>query len=157
MTLAITYRQPGFSPSEAEEILSRRFGGAGNVRPLPSERDQNFLVRFADGRRAVLKISHAGEERGILELQHQALKRLAERAPGVAVPRVLPATDGSEILETTGSEGESHYIRLLSWINGAMLAEIRPHTPELLESLGRVIGQVDVGLGDSSTRRRGGR
>ncbi len=146
MTLSITYRQPAFSPSEAEEILSRRFGGAGNVRSLPSERDQNFLVRFADGRRAVLKISHAGEERGILELQHQALKRLAERAPGVAVPRVLPTTDGAEILETAGSDGESHYVRLLSWINGAMLAEIRPHTPELLESLGRVIGQIDVGL-----------
>jgi 4-aminobutyrate aminotransferase-like enzyme/Ser/Thr protein kinase RdoA (MazF antagonist) len=146
VTLSITYRQPAFSPSEAEEILSRRFGGAGNVRSLPSERDQNFLVRFADGRRAVLKISHAGEERGILELQHQALKRLAERAPGVAVPRVLPTTDGAEILETAGSDGESHYVRLLSWINGAMLAEIRPHTPELLESLGRVIGQIDVGL-----------
>ena len=146
MTLSITFRQPAFSPAEAEEILSRRYGGAGNVRALPSERDQNFLVRFADGRRAVLKISHAGEERGILELQHLALKRLAERAPGVAVPRILPATDGAEILETPGSEGESHYVRLLSWINGATLAEVRPHTPELLESLGRVIGQVDVGL-----------
>ncbi|HET9709858.1 MAG TPA: aminotransferase class III-fold pyridoxal phosphate-dependent enzyme, partial [Gemmatimonadales bacterium] len=146
MTLSLTYRQPALSPSEAEEILSRRFGGAGNVRPLPSERDQNFMVRFADGRRAVLKISHAGEERSILELQHQALKRLAERAPGVAVPRVLPATDGAEILEIPGGDGESHYIRLLSWINGAMLTEIRPHTPELLESLGRVIGQIDVGL-----------
>ncbi|HET7249232.1 MAG TPA: aminotransferase class III-fold pyridoxal phosphate-dependent enzyme, partial [Gemmatimonadales bacterium] len=146
MTLSITFRQPALSPAEAEEILSRRFGGAGNVRPLPSERDQNFLVRFADGRRAVLKISHAGEERGILELQHLALKRLAERAPGVAVPRVLPATDGAEILETTGSEGETYYVRLLSWINGATLAEVRPHTPELLESLGRVIAQVDMGL-----------
>jgi len=146
VTLSITFRQPAFSPSEAEEILARRFGGAGNVRPLPSERDQNFLVRFADGRRAVLKIAHAGEERSILELQHLALKRLAERAPGVAVPRVLPATDGSEILETTSSEGETHLVRLLTWINGALLADIRPHTPELLESLGRVIAQVDVGL-----------
>ena len=146
MTLSITFRQPAFSPAEAEEILARRFGGAGNVRPLPSERDQNFLVRFADGRRAVLKISHTGEERGILELQHQALKRLAERAPGVHVPRILPATDGAEILEAPGGEGETHYVRLLSWINGAMLAEVRPHTPELLESLGRVIAQVDVGL-----------
>ncbi|HEY6223770.1 MAG TPA: aminotransferase class III-fold pyridoxal phosphate-dependent enzyme, partial [Gemmatimonadales bacterium] len=156
MTLTITFRQPAFSPAEAEEILSRRFGGAGNVRPLPSERDQNFLVRFADGRRAVLKISHAGEERAILELQHQALKWLAERAPGVAVPRVLPATDGTEILDATGSEGEAHYLRLLSWINGATLAEVRPHTPELLESLGRVIAQVDVGLEglDAAAARR---
>ena len=146
MTLSITFRQPAFSPAEAEDILSRRYGGAGNVRPLPSERDQNFLIRFADGRRGVLKISHAGEERSILELQHLALKRLAERAPGVAVPRVLPGTDGAEILEATGGDGETYYVRLLSWINGAMLADVRPHTPELLESLGRVIAQVDVGL-----------
>lgn len=146
MTLSITFRQPAFAPSEAEDILARRFGAAGNVRPLPSERDQNFLARFADGRRAVLKIAHAGEERGILELQHVALKRLAERAPGVAVPRVLAATDGSEILEVPGVEGDTHYVRLLSWIAGTVLADIRPHTPELLESLGRVIAQLDIGL-----------
>ncbi len=146
MTLSITFRQPGFAASDAEDIAARRFGKRGAVRRLSSERDQNFLVRFADGGRGVLKISHAGEERAILELQHLALRRLAERAPGVALPKVLLAVDGAELVELTGSEGETHYARLLSWVPGMLLAEVRPHTPELLESLGRVIAQLDLGL-----------
>lgn len=146
MTLAITFRQPALTPAEAEEIVERRFGRGGAVRPLPSERDQNFLVRFSDGKRAVLKIAHAGEERDTLELQNVALHRLAERAPGIALPRVLPAADGAEIVEVAGPEGERYWVRLLSWVPGTVLALVRPHTPELLESLGRLIAQLDSGL-----------
>ena len=146
MTLGITFRQPALAPADAEDVVVRRYGRPGAVRPLPSERDQNFLVRFADGKRAVLKIAHAGEERDVLELQHAALRRLSERAPGIALPRVLPAADGSEIVEVPGAEGETHLVRLLSWVPGTVLAMIRPHTPELLESLGRLIAQLDTGL-----------
>lgn len=146
MTLGITFRQPALAPADAEEIVVRRYGKPGAVRPLPSERDQNFLVRFADGKRAVLKIAHAGEDRDVLELQHAALRRLAERAPGIALPRVLPASDGSDIVEVAGAEGETHQARLLSWVPGTILALVRPHTPELLESLGRLIAQLDTGL-----------
>jgi Ser/Thr protein kinase RdoA (MazF antagonist) len=146
VTLAITFRQPALTPAEAEEIVERRFGRSGAVRPLPSERDQNYLVRFSDGKRAVLKIAHAGEERDALELQNLALHRLAERAPGIALPRVLPAADDAEIVEVAGPEGERYRVRLLSWVPGTVLALVRPHTPELLESLGRLIAQLDAGL-----------
>ena len=146
MTLSITFRQPAFATAEAEHIAARRFGKPGAVRRLPSERDQNFLIRFADGGRGVLKISHVGEDREVLELQHQALRRLAERAPSVALPRVIPALDGVEVVELPAADGETHYARLLSWVPGMLLAEVRPHGPELLESLGRVIAQLDAGL-----------
>ena len=146
MTLSITFRQPALAPADAEEILARRYKRPGAVRPLPSERDQNFLVRFADGKRAVLKIAHTGEDRDVLDLQHGALRRLAERAPGIALPRVLPAADGADIVALAGAEGEIHLVRLLTWVPGTPLALIRPHTPELLESLGRLIAQLDTGL-----------
>jgi 4-aminobutyrate aminotransferase-like enzyme/Ser/Thr protein kinase RdoA (MazF antagonist) len=146
VTLSITFRQPALTPAEAEEIAERRFGRPGAVRPLPSERDQNFLIRFGDGKRAVLKIAHAGEERDALELQNLALHRLAERAPGIALPRVLTARDGAEIVDLPGPEGATYRARLLSWVPGTLLALVRPHTPELLESLGRMIAQLDTGL-----------
>ncbi|MGH7538266.1 MAG: aminotransferase class III-fold pyridoxal phosphate-dependent enzyme, partial [Gemmatimonadales bacterium] len=148
MTLSITFRQPTFTPAEAEAIATRRFGATGTARPLPSERDQNFLLRLVDGSRVVLKIAHAGEDRGALELQHLALRRLARRAPGLALPRVLPAVNGAEIVDIPGSEGEIHCARLLAWVPGTVLAEVRPHTPELLESLGQVIAELGTGLED---------
>jgi 4-aminobutyrate aminotransferase-like enzyme/Ser/Thr protein kinase RdoA (MazF antagonist)/murein DD-endopeptidase MepM/ murein hydrolase activator NlpD len=146
VTLSITFRQPTFGPDEAETIVARRFGVPGTARPLPSERDQNFLLRLTDGSRVVLKIAHAGEDRDILELQTLALRQLAERVPGLALPRVRTAVDGAEIVEIAGDDGVVHFARLLTWVPGMLLADVRPHMPELLESLGQVIAQIDTGL-----------
>ncbi len=146
MTLSITFQQPSFGPDEAETIALRRFGALGTARPLPSERDQNFLLRLADGSRVVLKIAHAGEDRDVLELQTLALRQLADRVPGLALPRVCTAVDGAEIVEIAGVDGAGHFARLLTWVPGMLLADVRPHTPELLESLGQVIAQIDTGL-----------
>jgi 4-aminobutyrate aminotransferase-like enzyme/Ser/Thr protein kinase RdoA (MazF antagonist) len=146
VTLGITFHRPSFSASAAEAIAARRFGVPATARPLPSERDQNFLMRLTDGRRVVLKIAHTGEDRHVLELQNLALRELAERAPGIALPRVLPAPDGALIVDVPGPEGDVHHARLLTWVPGTVLAEIRPHTPELLGTLGSVIAQLDLGL-----------
>jgi Ser/Thr protein kinase RdoA (MazF antagonist) len=146
VTLSITFRQPTFGPDEAETIAARRFGALGTARPLSSERDQNFLLRLVDGGRVVLKIAHAGEDREVLELQTLALRQLAERVPGLALPRVRTAMDGTEIVEIQGDDGAIHFARLLTWVPGMLLADVRPHMPELLESLGQVIAQVDTGL-----------
>ena len=146
MTLSITFQQPNFGPDEAETIALRRFGALGTARPLPSERDQNFQLRLADGSRVVLKIANAGEDRDVLELQTLALRQLADRVPGLALPRVCTAVDGAEIVEIPGVDGACHFARLLTWVPGMLLADVRPHMPELLESLGQVIAQIDTGL-----------
>ena len=44
-------KAPAFSIEEAEEIAKRFFGVSGSARALVSERDQNFHLRSADGRR----------------------------------------------------------------------------------------------------------
>jgi Ser/Thr protein kinase RdoA (MazF antagonist) len=43
---------------------------------MMGEHDQNFLLRTADDERYVLKLSHAAEQREILDLQNAALARL---------------------------------------------------------------------------------
>jgi Ser/Thr protein kinase RdoA (MazF antagonist) len=49
---------PRFSAAEAEEVALRNFGFAAAASPLPSERDQNFLLTAASGERLVLKIAN---------------------------------------------------------------------------------------------------
>jgi 4-aminobutyrate aminotransferase-like enzyme/Ser/Thr protein kinase RdoA (MazF antagonist) len=41
-----------------------------------------------------------------------------------------------------------HYVRLLTFVPGKVLAETRPHTPELLDSLGSMLGNMDCALQD---------
>ena len=60
---------PAFTP-EAAAVLARELYDLETplmVTALPSERDQNFKVRCADGSRAVLKIANVYESRALLE------------------------------------------------------------------------------------------
>ena len=43
--LRLAFDPPRLTPAEAEEIARREFGLEGRASPLPSERDQNFLLQ----------------------------------------------------------------------------------------------------------------
>jgi 4-aminobutyrate aminotransferase-like enzyme/Ser/Thr protein kinase RdoA (MazF antagonist) len=128
---------PKFSEAQAALLAEELFGIRGGVSALPSERDQNFRI----GADHVLKIANAGESREFLELQHTAMARLRQSAGDLEWPVTVPARYGTEIAETGG-----HLVRMLTWIPGACYAEARPHSPELLASLGRALAQMDLAL-----------
>ena len=67
---------PQFSLEEAAILARDLFGVRGQTRPLPSERDQNFLVEIDTGAAFVLKIANASEGRELLEAQNAALEYL---------------------------------------------------------------------------------
>lgn len=50
---------PTLTEAEAQLILKKHYGFAGEAFPLPSERDQNFLIKCNDGKRYVLKFANA--------------------------------------------------------------------------------------------------
>ena len=63
------------------------------ARELPSERDQNFELASERGA-LVLKIGGPAERPENLDLQNAALEWVAARAPELAVPRLVRASDG---------------------------------------------------------------
>lgn len=105
-----------------------------SARQLPSERDQNFLLTDHSGRQFVLKISNPSESRSFLEAQNAVLNYLSERVP--FCPRVIVEID----------EYEGQLARVVSYIPGVPLAEIKPHTPGLLHDLGQKLGQLSRAL-----------
>ena len=129
-------RAPRLSREQAEEIARGLYGIEGGAEELPSERDQNFLVRTGDGEKRVLKIANPQEKRGVLEMENAALLHLAGTAGPPLAPRVLPGRDGRLIGETRGPDGAAHAVRLLTYLDGVPLAEARPHDPALLSELG---------------------
>lgn len=135
-------RAPRFQASEAEDFARRlfRFEGAGT--PLPSERDQNFLLVSASGEKRVLKIANPEEKRKNLELQNAAMAHLAGGSAPVPATAVFPAADGRLIAEAVDRDGLPHAVRLVSYIEGTPLGKISPHTRELLSDLGGFIGRL---------------
>jgi 4-aminobutyrate aminotransferase-like enzyme/Ser/Thr protein kinase RdoA (MazF antagonist) len=143
---AITFERPCFTADQAVAAAARLFGFAAAAECLPSERDQNFLLRGADGSRFVFKISNALEDPQALDLQNRALDHVAQHAPDLALPRVCPSLSG-RLIETVADDlGRRHQVRLLTWVPGTMLADIRPHLPDLVYSLGRYLGRLDAAL-----------
>ncbi len=143
----VHFAPPAFSLDDAARIARDEFGIAGVISALPGERDLNFRVD-APVASYVLKIANVEEKRGDLELQHAALEHLARREPELVLQRARPAPDGTTIVAVTSATGERHLARLLTFLPGVLWADVHPHSPALLESLGRVLGRVDRALAD---------
>jgi 4-aminobutyrate aminotransferase-like enzyme/Ser/Thr protein kinase RdoA (MazF antagonist) len=132
---------PCFSAAEAVRLALDLYGLTAEAEALPSERDQNFLLRDPAGARFVLKIANSAESREILDLQNRAMQHLAAAVTALQFPSVVRDRTGAEIASTG-----NHAVRLLTWVDGVPMATVQPHSAELLASLGRALGEIDAAL-----------
>ena len=137
---------PNFPGQDAVEIVLEKFGLIATVRQLPSYRDQNFLVKEKTGKQFVLKITNAEEQKEELDFQNEVLGFLAKSDPPIVCPQIIPTISGEKITAVTSMDGLSHYVRLLTYLPGDRLVDIKRHSPELLSSLGRYLGHMDRAL-----------
>lgn len=141
-------RAPHFTIADATRFVHELYGLQGGLRLLPGERDQNFLLTTADGSDYVLKIANAAEDPQRLDFQHAALQHIATRVAGYAFPRVLKTVAGAAMVQVQGAADTLHWVRLLTYVPGVCLAQVHPHTPELLEQVGRLVALLDRAFAD---------
>jgi 4-aminobutyrate aminotransferase-like enzyme/Ser/Thr protein kinase RdoA (MazF antagonist) len=132
--------------AEAIRLAGEIYGLEVSARALPGEYDDNFHLTASDGRAFVLKVMHPARERSFIDLQCKALMHLAERAPRLPLPRVIPCRGGELFTQITGRDDSKRLVWLLSFVKGTVLAKVHPHSPELLRDLGRFLGEVDAAL-----------
>ena len=126
-------------------LLRSAYGIEGVLHPLPSERDQNFLVTTDDADRFVLKIANHNERRNFLEAQNEVLIYLASQFS--FSPRLIPTRNGAGVTEIESGK-ENLHARLVSYIEGEPLAKVDCQDPELLTDLGRKLGAFDRVMAD---------
>jgi 4-aminobutyrate aminotransferase-like enzyme/Ser/Thr protein kinase RdoA (MazF antagonist) len=158
--MALLQQAPRLTVEAASDIACELYGIVGSASPLPSERDQNFLIersarptvpdrgpekaRATSAERFVLKIANATEDRAMLEAQNAAMAHLADRTALVA--RIVPTQSEEEIAALPSKWGGRHFVRLVTWLPGVTMGSVVRHSPALLEDLGRRIGEVDRAL-----------
>ncbi|HEV8140449.1 MAG TPA: aminotransferase class III-fold pyridoxal phosphate-dependent enzyme [Pyrinomonadaceae bacterium] len=153
--IASVQKAPRLTQDVAERIVSEIYAIEGTATPLPSERDQNFLIsRKLDlptpdaphAEQFVLKIANSEESLEFLQLQNQMMQFLGARPIDLEFPRIVPTQTGENIARITDGAGQEHFVRLLMWIDGVCFAEVQPHGRKLLASLGRALAQMDAAL-----------
>ena len=153
MSDAVTFDQheircPTFTPDEVRALVRDRYGiEAADLKPLNSFQDQNFRVADPAGRRFVLKIANAHETFETLDLQNQAMRHIVVRDAGFFMLYVVPALDGAWIT-TAERAGERHFVRLLTYLPGQTLVEVKATPPTLLDDIGDTVGHLSAHLAD---------
>ncbi len=140
---------PAFSPRQAVDIAREHYGLKAEATGLVSERDQNFRLLLDDGRQFVLKIANALEDPLVTDFQIQALRHAqAQGDASIRVPEVLRTTRGtySVVLEF---DGQSHVIRLVSYLAGRPLGSATPDRI-LAGKMGCYLARLGVALSDFS-------
>ncbi|MGI9201107.1 MAG: phosphotransferase [Woeseiaceae bacterium] len=143
---AISVPQPAFSEDQAKAVLSDDFELSGKLRPLVSERDQNFSVVTADQDRFVFKIANRSEPREATDFQIKALLHIEAKGCRVPTPRVRRNRNGGDAA-TIGEGGNLHVCRVVSFLSGNMFSGVDT-TPELAGNLGESAAILDLALAD---------
>jgi Ser/Thr protein kinase RdoA (MazF antagonist) len=141
---------PPITPAEAARLAFELYGLEGQAHSLSGEYDDNFHLILSDGRDFVLKIMHPSREESFVDMQCRALTHLGDRAPHLALPRVIPARRGELFARQTVDDGSVRLIWLLTFLPGSLLVDVHPHPPELLQSFGQLLGEMDAALMDFS-------
>lgn len=136
------------NPTQAAAVVSSLFNIKGIAKKLPGEIDLNFLIVVSEREKYVLKAESAARNLTNLQLQNATLKHLAQKEIPVQLPKIIANKNGEKITEFTNEHGEQVYLRLLTWVEGRLLAKVNPHTSDLLESLGTTCGHLCQGLKD---------
>lgn len=131
---------------EAVRLAREIYGLHVKAKPLPGEYDDNFHLIASDNWEFVLKIMHPARERSFIDMQCQALRYLESCISNIPLPRVVSAQSGRFFTEITTIDGTTRLVWMLTFVRGTVLAEVCPHSDELLHSLGHLLGTIDSAL-----------
>jgi 4-aminobutyrate aminotransferase-like enzyme/Ser/Thr protein kinase RdoA (MazF antagonist) len=147
MLLESRVAQP-ITESEAAHLARELYGIEASAKSLPGEYDDNFHLTARDQGQFVLKVMHPVRDVPFVDMQARVLRHLAEKLPRQQLPRVVRTSDGQLFKKVPSHDSTERIVWLLTYIDAPVLAQIHPHSPELLASIGSLLGQVDTALAD---------
>ena len=127
-------------------FLSDKWGIEAALSRLDGEFDLNFRAETPAGESYILKVMREVCDRDLTEMQIAALQHLAEAAPDLPLPRVVPARDGASLVESPAGEGGNRLAWLQTCLPGRSYAAFSPHSIGLIGDLGWQTGRLAAAL-----------
>jgi len=136
---------PKVELDEAARLLREHYGIDGELQALHSERDVNFRVDTDDGR-YVLRFANADDCENVIGFQVDALSHIRARDPSLPIPEVLPDRQGRLMQRLTTASGDSHILRLVSYLPGIPVEDTTV-TLRTWREIGGLMGKLNIALG----------
>ncbi len=137
-------KAPAIDVEHAQACAAELFAIDGRATPLPSYIDQNFLISGEDGLKWVLRIANGAESAAVLDLQNESMTHLSKAEPGLS-PEVRRSRSGANV-ETIVIDGVPHMVRMVSYLDGTLLADAAHIRSDTWKTLGCLLGRVDRAL-----------
>jgi Ser/Thr protein kinase RdoA (MazF antagonist) len=136
---------------QAQILVKQHWQLEGTIKELPSYADRNFKITTPTGN-YVFKIANPNWSYADLDIENEALLHLAKTCSDLSLPQVMLTQDHKHIIPLTTENGDLCHMRLLSFVDGDVYANIvkREDIDQayLQTSLGIAIGKLDHGLSD---------
>ncbi len=139
---------PIFSIPEGQKFVKENYGKTVTGKNLFSDIGQNFHLTDESGKEYILKIANPAERKEMLDAQNQTIKYVAGNYKDINFQSIIRTLSGEEISTIIDKNGNKFLARLLTYLPGIFLADIHPHTPEMLKELGSKLGLMDKLLSD---------
>jgi len=139
---------PRFSIEEVKKIVREIYDLTVTVNHLVSDIGQNFHIADQSGNEYVFKIANPEENKEMLDMQNKAMGHIAVNNKSINSPRIYKTVKGEEIVRVKNKDGLSYNARMLTYLPGIFLADVKYHSSDLLYSLGEKLGSMDKTLAD---------
>jgi len=126
-----------------DELLAREYGLAGQLQPLPGERDANLRLTTAEAA-FLVKVGADGDE-STLALQIAALEHIAANAPSTPTTRTMRSQTGATFTTLVTSDA-ARPVWVSRWLPGTLMAARDALDLATCEQLGRSIAALDRAL-----------
>lgn len=139
--------QSQLADSAVLELLEQSYGLNGNLKRIPTEKDETF--RLQDGNDMYLvKLSTADEDPLIVNLQTACMEHLELSAPELPVQRVVKSFTGSTEVHIPSPPGPfDRVLRVMRFMPGELLANHRASAGQL-QLVGSSLARLGVALQD---------
>jgi 4-aminobutyrate aminotransferase-like enzyme/Ser/Thr protein kinase RdoA (MazF antagonist) len=140
-------KRPSFSIEKVLGLIKKEYGLSGEIKELPSYRDQNFYLKLKNGEEYVIKIANQIEKKETIEFQNAVMNHLTSKDQLYISPKVIKSKS-IKIITEVQDNGNIHLLRVVTYIPGKEFAKINPHHHILLKKYGEFLGHLSHSLSD---------
>lgn len=134
-----------FTEAEVKEIVREYYDISAEIKPLNGYDEENFLLKNSAGEKFILKIGSDDQGIDVINAQIRMLNHLSETPLANKFQKVILNREGN-FITTIIRNNKSHYIRILSFLEGSFWYQSGNFTKELFQNLGRFLGRMDKNL-----------